>query len=103
MKIQYNRPNTYSAEGVTLLPGVNIVPVDLAGPFLANAGVQSRIRMGAIAVLDAPEGDEITVDDVPDMADVAALRELAAGDKRRAEVKAAIARLAEIDATVTAG
>ena len=95
MKIQYNRPNTYSAEGVTLYPGVNIVADDLAEAFMANAGVASRVKMGAIEVIGAAE---ITADDVSDMADIAALREIAAGDGRQGEVKAARARLAEIDA-----
>lgn len=95
MKIQYNRPNTYSAEGVTLYPGVNVVPDDEAKKFLANAGVASRVKMGAIEVLG---DDDVTADDVSDMADIAKLRELAAGDGRLAEVKAARERLAEIDA-----
>ena len=96
MKIQYNRPNTYSVEGVTLYPGVNVVPDDQAEAFLANPGVASRVKMGAIEVVS--EDDVVTADDVSDMADIAKLRELAAGDGRQGEVKAARARLAEIDA-----
>ena len=97
MKIQYNRPNTYSAEGVTLYPGVNIVADDLAEAFMANAGVQSRVKMGAISTSDE-QADELTADDIGALSDVAKLRELAAGDGRNPIVKAARARLAEIDA-----
>lgn len=100
MKINYTRPNTYSVDCVTLYPGINIVPNDVAAKFLEHPSVKKRIRDGLIAVMSEAEAPE--PEDVSSMADIAALREIAKGDARKADVKAARERLAEIDAAATA-
>ena len=100
MKINYTRPNTYSVDGVTLYPGINIVPNDVAAKFLEHPSVKKRIRDGLIEVMSESEAPE--PDDVSGMADIAALRDLAKGNARNPAVKAARERLAEIDAAATA-
>jgi hypothetical protein len=102
MKINYTRPNTYSAAGVTLYPGINILPDDLATEFLQHPAVKARLQSGLIMVI-AAEATEPTEQDVGSMADIAALRAMAKGNARNATVKAARARLAEIDAAAKAG
>ena len=100
MKINYTRPNMYDAAGVTLYPGINIVPNDAAAAFLEHPSVKKRIRDGLIEVMSEAEAPE--PDDVSGMADIAALRDLAKGNARPGTAKAARERLAEIDAAAKA-
>ena len=95
MKIRYNRTNVYSIAGIQLLPGVNMVDDKAWKAVADHPAVKSRMKMGAIVV----DGDaELSADDVTDMTNVEELRKIAEGDSRKAEVKAAKKRLAEIEA-----
>ncbi|MBC3540653.1 hypothetical protein ACFSC6_12245 [Rufibacter sediminis] len=51
MQIKYNKANTYSANGVTLLPGVNTVADADAKAFLEHPHVKIKIKRGFIQVM----------------------------------------------------
>lgn len=100
MKIRYNRTNVYSIAGIRLLPGVNMVDDKAWKAVADHPAVKSRMKMGAIVV---DGGVELSADDVAEMTNVEDLRAIAEGDSRKAEVKAAKKRLAEIDAMAKEG
>lgn len=103
MKLKYNRPNTYTCIGVRLLPGINTVDDEKAKRFMAQPGVKARVDAGVIEKVtgkEAEPGKEPTAaelkKDIPEMYDVARLRELAE-DERKGVADAAAKRLKEIE------
>ena len=105
MQIMNNMAPIYGAEGVELMPGPNTVPDEIAKKFLANKGVKHRIATGKIVAQGQPEAPkmpgadptQMTVEEIETSEDRDRLTMMASGDGRKPEVKAAKARLEELD------
>lgn len=93
-KITLTRPTVYESQGVRLMPGDNVVTADQLAALMRNKIVVQDINLGILRVGhgEAPSpAFEVAPDD-----DIDALKALAAGDGRRADVKEARRRLAEL-------
>ena len=102
--VMYNKPNVFTAKGITLYPGSNRVADDKLAAFLKHPMVKARVARGTIEVTDKGKGDgdkEPTANELVAEAkassNVERLRELVENDRATVR-KAAEKRLAEIDA-----
>ncbi len=104
VRIRYNKANIFTSGEVRLMPGVNRVDDAKYAAVKDLPGFKNRAERGVIVVLaakaeaSAPASDTDTLlEDIPEMSDVLALRDLAkSSDKEVA--KAASIRLEEINA-----
>lgn len=77
---------------------LTVVPAGASAVVDTDLTSEQIAAFGRQGVVVEPVAQAVTAADVPGMTDVEALRGLASGDKRSAVVKAAIARLEEIEA-----
>jgi hypothetical protein len=102
--VTLTRPAVYACEGVRLIPGENLVSDADIARLTANPMVRRDISAGIILIghgAAEPEPEPqapVALAPEPEPVDpLAELRALAAGDGRRAEVREARAKLAEIE------
>lgn len=107
MDVTYKATNTFTAEGVTLMPGLNSVEDDAAEKFMECPGVKARVKSGVIVMAESKAADKKSVADwtaeIEQTFDRARLVEMQGDDSLpKGAQKAVEAQISKIDAAATA-